>query len=393
MTGTIPEGWKAVEIGSLIKVLGGFAFKSEDFAEHGSPVIRISNLSGNSVDITDCARIPQDKVGKGCRFKLEPGDTLIAMSGATTGKLGYVPDDLSDDWYLNQRVGAFRIRLDSPIDRGYFRLLLNSDSYQAHVWNLAAGAAQPNISGKQLESAVIPLPPLAEQKRIAAILDAADALRAKRRESLAQLDTLLQATFLDMFGDPVTNPKGWARKTLGEFINFVGGSQPPKDTFIYEHQEGYVRLVQIRDFKSDKYLTYIPQQLAKRPFVEEDVMVARYGPPVFQILTGLSGSYNVALMKAEPIGEVDKKFIFHLLNLPVVNAAVVAQSERTAGQSGVNLKFLNNYLAYLPPLDLQQHFATIVESIEQQKARLRDHLAELDTLFASLQQRAFNGNL
>ena len=122
-------------------------------------------------------------------------------------------------------------------------------------------------------------------------------------------------------------------------------------------------------------------------------MIARYGPPVFQILTGLSGTYNVALMKAEPVGKVEKRFVFHLLSHPAINAAVVAQSERTAGQSGVNLNFLNNYSTYCPPPALQRRFAAIVESAEQQKTRLRAHLTELDTLFASLQDRAFKGAL
>ena len=80
-----------------------------------------------------------------------------------------------------------------------------------------SGANLPRKGPKQLASFQIPLPPLAEQKRIAGILDAADALRAKRREALAQLDTLLQSTFLDMFGDPVTNPMGWEVKPLTDF--------------------------------------------------------------------------------------------------------------------------------------------------------------------------------
>ena len=75
--------------------------------------------------------------------------------------------------------------------------------------DVATGANYPAVSDANVKASKIPLPPLAEQKRIARILDAADAIRAKRREALAQLDTLIQATFLDMFGDPVTNPMGW----------------------------------------------------------------------------------------------------------------------------------------------------------------------------------------
>ena len=85
------------------------------------------------------------------------------------------------------------------------------------------GTTRRRISRKNLSKVEIPLPPLAEQKRIARILDAADALRAKRREALAQLDTLLQSTFLDMFGDPVTNPMGWEREPVGEVIRVRSG--------------------------------------------------------------------------------------------------------------------------------------------------------------------------
>lgn len=323
--------------------------------------------------------------GAKCGRLLPKGAVLVCCIGSL-GKTGVAGVPLIS----NQQINAVIFKEGKVDPRyGYYA----ARNFSPLLEHFAPSTTIKIVKKSSFAKLQIPLPPLAEQKRIAAILDVADALRVKRRESLAQLDTLLQSTFLDLFGDPVTNPKGWDRKKLGEIINFIGGSQPPKETFIYEPKAGYVRLVQIRDFKSDKYPTYIPEKLAKRPFTSEDVMIARYGPPVFQILTGLSGSYNVALMKAEPIGMVERKFVFYLLDLPVVNAAVVAQSERTAGQTGVNLKFLNDYMAYLPPIELQRRFATIVESVEQQKVRLREHLAELDTLFASLQHRAFNGEL
>lgn len=97
---------------------------------------------------------------------------------------------------------------------------------------LIANPAYPSIKISDIRAEKIPLPPLPEQKRIAKILDAADALRAKRRESLAQLDTLLQSTFLDMFGDPVTNSKGWDRTTLEDFSVKItdGDHHTPKRT-------------------------------------------------------------------------------------------------------------------------------------------------------------------
>lgn len=185
-----PMGWEVAAMGDQLNVIGGFAFKSEDFADEGVPVVRISNLNRDSIDLDDCARIPRAKVGKGEKFRIHPGDTLIAMSGATTGKLGFVPDDLTDDWFLNQRVGAFRIPSDSLLQREYLRALLASPFYQQHVLNLAGGAAQPNISGKQLESAVIPLPPLPLQRRFAAIVESVERQKARQRAHLAELDAL-----------------------------------------------------------------------------------------------------------------------------------------------------------------------------------------------------------
>lgn len=122
-------------------------------------------------------------------------------------------------------------------------------------------------------------------------------------------------------------------------------------------------------------------------------MIGRYGPPVFQILRGLSGAYNVALMKAVPRDNVLKDFIFYLLQEKKLHNYVVANSERTTGQSGVNLELLEKYEAYLPPLALQEEFAKRIKQIEKLKADNTMALANHNALFASLQQQAFSGNL
>lgn len=102
-----------------------------------------------------------------------------------------------------------------------------------------------------------------------------------------------------MFGDQVDNKFGFASYEMEEIINFIGGSQPDKKYFEYEPSEDNIRLIQIRDYKTDNYITYIPKKLAKKFCSKEDIMIGRYGPPIFQILEGIEGAYNVALMKAE----------------------------------------------------------------------------------------------
>ena len=160
----------------------------------------------------------------------------------------------------------------------------------------------------------------------------------------------------------IDNSWGWVR--MDEIVTFTGGSQPPKSTFIFEPRAGYTQLVQIRDFKSDAYLTFVPNEKANRPFNLDDVMIGRYGPPVFQILRGLSGTYNVALMKASPASSViTRDFIFLLLQESRIHDVVVKESERTAGQTGIRLPLLNSFVVGLPPLAEQHRIVTKVDEL------------------------------
>ncbi len=279
------------------------------------------------------------------------------------------------------------------LERGYLAHYLMTKRFVTWINEHSNGAKMPRVAMTDFWAHEIPLPPLPEQKRIVDILDKADAIRRKRRQAIELADQFLRSVFLDLFGDPIMNPKGWDVLKMGDVIDFKGGNQPPKETFISEPREGYVRLVQIRDFKTDKYPTYIPSDLARRQFEKDDVMIARYGPPVFQILRGLEGSYNVALMKAEPKADISKDFIFHLLPLPAFHDRVVAASERTAGQTGVNLDLLNEFDVPLPPRSAQNEIMERVAVVEQSMGRLRKFLADAETLFASLSQRAFAGEL
>ena len=187
---TNPKGWPNLALGEVVKLVGGFAFKSENFAEEGKAIVRISNLTGDGIDLNGIARIPDDKLGNGVNYKIKPGDILIAMSGATTGKIGIAPLELPEELYLNQRVGSYRIRDTSLIQREFLLELLRSIFYQRFLWQLAAGAAQPNVSGTQLESASIPLPPISLQHEFARRITAVEKLKTTQRAALAELDAL-----------------------------------------------------------------------------------------------------------------------------------------------------------------------------------------------------------
>jgi len=149
-------------------------------------------------------------------------------------------------------------------------------------------------------------------------------------------------------------PEDWKVLPFDELYDFQGGSQPPRHTFIFEEKSGYVRLLQIRDYKSDKYASYIPIHLAKRSCITTDIMIGRYGPPIFQILNGMEGSYNVALMKAVPSTKIIQMYGWYLLKQDKLFEFVEKLSQRSSGQTGVDLSELRKYLIPVPPSKTEQ---------------------------------------
>lgn len=162
---------------------------------------------------------------------------------------------------------------------------------------------------------------------------------------------------------PFELPNGWEWIRLGDFIQFIGGNQPPKSTFKYEYEDGYIRLIQIRDYKSDKYITYIPIEKAKKLCSKEEIMIGRYGPPIFQILRGIEGAYNVALMKADPIGGITKDYLYFLLKDSVLLKELERLASRTCGQDGIDMNALRTYIVGLPPLEEQKRIVAKIEEL------------------------------
>lgn len=195
-----------------------------------------------------------------------------------------------------------------------------------------------------------------------------------------------------MFGNPITNPKGFELLKVDDVIEFQGGSQPDKKYFEYKKTDDNIRLIQIRDYKTDEYITYIPKDMAKRFCNEDDIMIGRYGPPIFQILKGIEGSYNVALMKATP-KKGNKEFIRQFLKQDCLFYYLEGLSQRTAGQSGVDMAKLKAYPLPYPPIELQNEFEVFIKQVEKLKSQMETSLKELEDNFNSLMQKAFKGEL
>ncbi|MDA3896479.1 MAG: restriction endonuclease subunit S [Desulfobacteraceae bacterium] len=394
---------QSVSIGECVKVIGGFAFKSKDFGETGKPVIRISNLQNGIVNTEGAVKILPEKVGKGSKATIIGGDILMALSGATTGKIGVVPVNIEGPVYLNQRVGKFEIVNNMMIERAYLRHYLESEMIQSQVWKSAAGVAQPNISPKQLEAYQIPLPPLSEQKRIAAILDKADALREKRRQAIAKLDELLQSVFLDMFGDPVTNPKGWEVKKCRELYR----SAPKIGTIRPAKGEGF-KVVRVGEL-GQRVIDFDNCGRVELSNVEFERFSLNIGDTVIARAIGSKKQLGKAsffdgyhepividshVMRLRPNQDVcDPKWFYFLIASPRGKLILQSKGGPTAVQFNINSKQANDLEIPLPPISNQRVFSHLFSTIESEKVIQGEHLSKIDTLFASLQQRAFKGEL
>ena len=176
--------------------------------------------------------------------------------------------------------------------------------------------------------------------------------------------------------------------TVNDIISFQGGSQPDKSFFEFEATPKNIRLIQIRDYKTDRYKTYIPRSMAKRFCSADDIMIGRYGPPIFQILQGIEGSFNVALMKATP-KKGNREFIRFFLKQDCLLRYLEKMSKRTAGQDGIQMDKLKAYPFPYPPIELQNEFAAFIEQLDKSKVTIQKSLDRLNLLYKALLQEYF----
>jgi type I restriction enzyme S subunit len=187
--------------------------------------------------------------------------------------------------------------------------------------------------------------------------------------------------------------KGWQTKKLGDVCDFEGGSQPPKSEFIYDEKPGYVRFLQIRDFGSDKNITYIRHSKKNRLCEENDILIGRYGASVGKILTGKAGSYNVALMKTLPNLEVlDQSWFYHFLISDEFQKPLLNVADRSA-QAGFSKDDIYNFPVPVPPLAEQQRIVGLLdeafEGLATAKANAEKNLQNARALFESHLQSVF----
>jgi len=386
------KGWRNVKLGNICKISIGRtpSRNNTNYWGNGHSWLSISDmnqgfyLSETKEQITDTAI-------KECNMPLVKKGTLLMSFKLSVGKVGIAENDL----YTNEAIAALKI-IDSNVDKKYLAYSLQTLEFGKSGDRAVKGIT---LNKTKLNNLQIPLPPLPTQRRIAAILDKADALRRKNQQLLAAYDELLHATFLDMFGDPVTNPHQFLVGEIGDLVSSVNYGTSSKSS--ENGRFPYLRMNNITfsgemDFSDLKYIDLSEKEEEKYLVKKGDLLFNRTNSKELVGKTAVfKESNNMAIagyiIRVRTNSRANSDYISSYLNSKYGKAILRNLCKSIVGMANINAKELQKIKILIPPIALQNQFAQIVENIEAQKATLKKNIAESENLFNCLVQKAFSG--
>ncbi|PJD98967.1 MAG: hypothetical protein CK427_16565 [Leptospira sp.] len=351
---------KTFRISDLCEIKYGKALKSENRKQGDYPVFGSAGI-----------------IGYHDEYLVNQPTIIIGRKGS----IGEIYFSEKPCWVIDT---AYYIETDlEKVNLFWFKDILKA----LNLKKLDRSAAIPGLNRNDVYGIQIPLPLLSEQIHIANVLSQAEALIAKRKESLALLDAYLKSTFLEMFGE-VEN-----FKALGDICEFSQGIQIPIEEQSTEKKDGYVRFLRIIDFTQSDEPRYIKFP-GQRYFInEDDVVMVRYGATAGFVGFRKTGVIANNLFKFNfNKEEILPIYLYHTLKSDNF-AQYIKMKAFGAAMPALNFEIMNGYKICVPPLELQNQFAVVVEKVEALKETYQESLLELEALYGSLSQRAFRGEL
>lgn len=375
---------------------GGGAPQGQDsFSESGTPFVRAGSLplllKGAKEESLE---LLTDEVARNHRLRLFPKDTILFAKSGMSATKGHIYQ-LKNSCYVVNHLAAIipTEKVSASFLKYWFQIFSPS--------RLIQDEAYPSIRLYDIKKIEIPLPPLPEQKRIAEVLDKADALREKRRLVLQKLDLLLQSVFLEMFGDPVKNPKGWERATIRDLVSSVNYGTSEKAGQVGEFP--ILRMNNITyqgswNFTDLKYIDLSEKDRKKYLVKRGDILFNRTNS---KELVGKTAVYRETaeiafagyLIRVRTNAENNPEYISAFLNSRYGKLILNNMCKNIIGMANINAQELQDISLPKPPTELQNKFASIVEQVEKNKKKLKISLQQTENLFQSLQQKAFKGEL
>lgn len=388
--------WPIVKLGSVSERIDYGLTASAIEAVDGPRFLRITDMQDDTVDwetVPSCECSSKEFEDN----SLKEGDIVFARTGATTGKSYLIRELMKPAVFASYLI---RVRPDHNVDATFLSYFFKSSWYWHQITSLANGAAQPGVNSTKLKELEIPLPPLAEQKRIAAILDKADAIRRKRQQAIQLADEFLRSVFLDMFGDLVT-AKGYEKsrkhkiRDLVDYIDYRGKTPQKSDSGVplvtaKNVKKGYIDQEPREYIPESNYQAWMTRGLP----LENDVLFTTEAPLGNVALLGKYEKVVIGqrLISLRSKGKVTHEFLMYLLLHPFIQGLILNRSSGSTVK-GIRTKELYEIELPVPELQLQELFTNIYFQVNSLNQKEQKSLCSHSEIFNSLSQKAFSGQL
>ena len=386
------EGWEYKKLGEACDVIENISWSDVD-DNTTYQYIDLSAVNRNTYSIDDTTTISKSDAPSRAKQIVKHKDILFGTTRPLLKRVCVVPVE-NDNNICSTGFCVLRPKNNMILSKWVFYQLL-SEKYYNFIEPLQNGANYPAVSDRIVKSYIIPLPSLSEQQQIVSELDLLSGVIEKQKAQLEELDKLAQSIFYDMFGDPVTNEKGWELRKLKELGQLGRGVSKHRPRNAPELLGGSMPLIQTGDVSnSGMYITAYSSTYSEIGVAQSKVWLA--GTLCITIAANIGNCAILTFDACFPDSVVGfianekvalKEYVYYIFermqSILEANAPAVAQKN-------INLKILDELLIPLPPLSLQQEFAAKVEAIEAMKAKVRQSLKEVETLFASRMDYYFN---
>ncbi len=396
-----------IDLPSVVWFQEGPGVRNNQFTYEGVKLLNVRNLVDNRLvlDNTNTYISEKEAFGKYAHFMVDEGDLIMASSGI---KVDYLHKKIAfvekHHLPLCMNTSTIRFRTLNPniLDISFFKYYLMSSHFAAQVERFITGSAQLNFGPSHLQQMKVILPPINIQRKIVLLLNRGLAAREKRRQANALTEQFLQSVFLEMFGDPVRNPKGWEMRRLTEVCDLITDGK--HGDCRNQYNSGYY-FISAKDIKNGKIDYSYARQIIKEDFLEVD---RRTNLQIGDILITNSGTLGKVAI-ADDIDKVRRttfqksvaivKYKKDILNSCFLSVLLelsrnhLISSSTGSSQKNLLISDIKKFRVILPPIYEQDKFANIVNKTEGicEKQRYSDY--ELNILFHSLMQKAFKGEL
>ena len=375
-----------IKVREVCEILNGFAFKSDNYVNSGIRIIRIANVQKGYIEDNAPVFYPVNSTGID-KYMLEEGDLLMSLTG-NVGRVAILEKKFLPA-ALNQRVACLRLK-NNNILKKYLFYIFNSNYFEQQCIQSSQGIAQKNLSSEWVKDYEIPVYNLNEQKRIITVLDKVGQIILNRKQQIQQIDKLVKARFVEMFGDPITNEMGWEKVQLSTCIESIDNGK----SLVCDASARQGNWPAVLKLSAATYGFYRPEEnkamLNENQFVEDaavragDLLFTRKNTPKLVGMCAYVYDTPSRLMMPDLIfrlnttNRCNKMFLWKLINHDLFRDCIQAIATGSAkSMSNISKERLLSLEIILPPAELQEQFAAFVAQTDKSKFRMEKNTKNL----------------